>query len=390
MGSSGERFVGVGEILRHATHARSDRERPMTLSLGPPLPKPASRLPSPETGPANELARSDQMAPPRSRYSLWSLLAISWLLPLAVLGTAGWQTWEYEVAEAEERATATLQMVEQHVRHVFDTQVLVLDWLRDRAQGLSWEEIERLRSFHDLLMLLEGDYDQIDGIYMTDATGRVRINSHEFPLVRSLEISDRDYFRALAAGETPLAFSDAYAGRWNGSVAFRVARPLRESDGTFNGLAAISVHVEFFERFFETVVGPRDMSIILMREDGQVLASFPPTATPARGEERQRSRQQAAENVQASDGFGRLTRLDTVAGYPVVLIYSAPYSAVRSEWFKVFAVYSLVALISACVLSGLTFAAIRGDQREKQAVAAWQREQLQRLDAEADTRRMSK
>lgn len=382
--------MGGGEIVQHPTHARSDGERPVKLSLGPALPKPAMPLPSPETEPAKGLPRSGPMAPPRPRSSLWALLAICWVLPLAVLAMAGWRTWQFEVTKAEERATATLRIVEEHVRKVLSTQVLVLDWLRDREEGLSWEEIEHSRSFYDLLVLLERDYEEIDGIYLADATGHVRINSKQFPLERTLDLSDRDYFRALAAGGTPLAISDAYAGRWNGALSFRVARPLRTPDGVFSGMVAVSVHLEYFERFFETVAGSGDISVILMRGDGRVLASFPRTAAPAQGEKRGLSGQQPAENVEAPNRFGRLTRVDAVTGYPVMLLYAIPYSAIFDQWSKVFGVYSFVALISACVLSGLTFTAIRGEWRERQAIAAWQREQLQRLGAEAETRRMGK
>lgn len=61
-----------------------------------------------------------------------------------------------------------------------------------------------------------------------------------------------------------------------------------------------------------------------------------------------------------------------------------------AEWRQNFTLYGLVALFSACILSSITYIAMRGEQRGRAAVAAWQREQLQRLDAEADARRLGK
>lgn len=323
------------------------------------------------------------------------LVILSCLLPLLVLAMAGWRSWEFDRAETSDRAAATLGILEEHVRKVLDTQVLVLDWLGDRAAGLSWEEIEHSRSLYELLAFLEKNYEQIDGIFITDATGRVRVNSHQFPLERTLLLADRDYFQALSTGGVPLFISASYVGRWNGAVSFRVARPLLTPDGAFNGVVALSVHIDYFERFFQKVVGSTGSAVTLMRDDGQVLAKFPQTAPTAQVEDWRASAQQGTENVReihtsVAEGVSWLTAVHAVAGYPIMLIYRIPQSVIFAGWFNNFTLYGLVALISACVLSSVTYIAIRGERRERTAVAAWQLEQLQRLGAEADARRLGK
>jgi two-component system NtrC family sensor kinase len=323
------------------------------------------------------------------------LLALSCLLPLLVLAMVGWRSWEFERAETAERAAATLGILEEHIRKVLETQVLVLDWLGDRAEGLSWEEIERAQPLYELLAFLDKNYVEIDGIFLIDAMGRVRINSHQFPLERTIVLADRDYFRALSTGRVPLFVSASYAGLWNGALSFRVARPLRSPDGAFRGVVALSVHIDYFERFFQRVVGSTGSAVMLMRDDGQVLAKFPPTAPTVQVEDWRASAQQGTENVReihpfVSEGVSWLTAARAVAGYPVMLIYRIPQSVIFAEWFNDFALYGLVALISACVLSSVTYIAIRGERRERTAVAAWQLEQLQRLGAEADARRLGK
>jgi two-component system, NtrC family, sensor kinase len=323
------------------------------------------------------------------------LLALSFLLPLLVLAMVGWRSWEFERAETAERAAATLGILEEHVRKVLETQVLVLDWLGDRAEGLSWEEIERAQPLYELLAFLDKNYVEIDGIFLIDAMGRVRINSHQFPLERTIVLADRDYFRALSTGRVPLFVSASYAGLWNGALSFRVARPLRSPDGAFRGVVALSVHIDYFERFFQRVVGSTGSAVMLLRDDGQVLAKFPPTAPTVQVEDWRASAQQGTENVReihpsVSEGVSWLTAARAVAGYPVMLIYRIPQSVIFAEWFNDFALYGLVALISACVLSSVTYIAIRGERRERTAVAAWQLEQLQRLGAEADARRLGK
>lgn len=339
----------------------------------------------------------DFVARPMRASALRILLVLSCLVPLVVLAIAGWRSWEFERAEATDRAAATLGVVEEHVRKVLDTQVLVLDWLRDRIGGSSWDEIERSQPLYKLLALLDNNYAQVDGIFLIDAAGRVRMNSHEFPLKRMLMLADRDYFQALSKGGGPLFISGPYVGRWNGAFSFRVAQPLLATDGTFRGVVALSVHVEYFERFFQSAVGSTGGTVTLMRDDGRVLAAFPSAASAEQREGWTPSARQKNENVRdppsstsAAGGLGQLTMVRVVDGYPVVLTRHIPQSVIFAEWSKHFAVYGVVALISACILSSVTYIAIRGQRREGAAVAAWQREQLQRLGAESDARRLSK
>jgi signal transduction histidine kinase len=318
------------------------------------------------------------------------------LIPLAVLALAGWQSWEIERAETAQRARTTLRLLEEHVRKVLDTQVLVLDWLRDRTPRSSWRDIERSRPLFQLLAFLDQRYAQIDGIFLADAEGRVHMNSHEFPLRRTIRLADRDYFQALATRDAALSISAAYPGRWNGAVSFHVARPLRAADGTFKGVVALSVHRDYFEQFFARLVGASGTAVTLALQDGRILASFPQSA-PANESEVLRIPAASAESAVevdsgvSADGDRRwLTLVHAVAGYPVVLVYRVPEAAMLAEWRKDFTRYGVVALFSACILSCMTYIAMRGVQGERAAVAAWQREQMQRLDAEADARRLGK
>jgi signal transduction histidine kinase len=164
-------------------------------------------------------------------------------------------------------------------------------------------------------------------------------------------------------------------------------------DGAFRGVAAVSVHVDYFERFFQNVVGSTGLSLELMRDDGRVLATFSPRASSGESDDRHPSAQRANEAVGQSPRYtnaDELTLVRAVSGYPIVLIYHIPQSVIFAAWSKDFAVYGLVALFSASILSSVAYIAIRGHRRERAAVAAWQREQLKRLGAEADARRLSK
>ncbi|HKW52043.1 MAG TPA: cache domain-containing protein, partial [Stellaceae bacterium] len=323
--------------------------------------------------------------------ALRTLLVLSCLLPLLVLALASWRSWYFERAEAEDGAASTIGLLEEHVRKVLDTHVLVLNWIADRTEGWSWNDIERSRQLFELLAFLDKNYAQIDGIFMADASGLLRIDSHHFPLQRHIELADRDYFQALSAERQPLFISAAYPGRWNGAVSFRVARPLDSAGGAFKGVVGLSVHIDYFEQFFQRLVGDSGSAVLLMRDDGKVLAKFPPTAAEVSAWPPPAGAGQGREiRTAVSEGVRSLTAIHPVEGYPIVLVYRLPQSVIFDAWVKNFTLYGIVALISACVLSSVTYVAIRGQRRERTAVAAWQLEQLQRLGAEADARRLGK
>jgi signal transduction histidine kinase len=337
------------------------------------------------------------IAVPSRRFALWALLILSWVLPLGVLAGAGWWTWQVQVKESEERVRATLTIIEERVRNVFDTNVLALDWIRDRTAGLSWSEIEQSRSLAEFLDVVERDHDPISNIYMVDATGRMRINDHEFPMERTVRVDDRDYFKALATGESSLFISDLIRGRRSGMLAFNIARPRRAPDRSFDGLVAVGVRSDYFEEFLKSFVGTTGNSSTLSRRDGTILARYPTVAPGTRMDSGPLSLAALLANandvqtfVSPLDGVKRMLGVRVISGYPLAITYAIDQTTNVDEWFGNFRAFSVVGLASAFVLSIITIFALRGERRERKAVAAWQSEQLRRLDAEAAARRLSK
>jgi two-component system NtrC family sensor kinase len=337
------------------------------------------------------------IAAPSRRFSLWVLLILSWVLPLCILIGVAWSAWRIEVREAEEKVRATLTIIEERVRSVFATDVLALDWIDDRTAGISWDTIEHSRSLAQFLELIDRDYDQISNIYMVDATGLMRINDHEFPLERTIRVDDRDYFKALASGESSLFISELMRTRRSDILAFNVARPRWTPDHRFDGLVVVGIDSDYFVQFLKTFVGSTNNSVTLMRRDGALLARYPAVSLGARIENRPLApaalpddADGVREIVSPLDGVRRFLGVRVISGFPLVVTYGVEYAAIFDEWFTNFALYSVVGLSSACLLSILTIFALRGERRERSAVAAWQSEQSRRLAAEADARRMSK
>jgi two-component system NtrC family sensor kinase len=138
-------------------------------------------------------------------------------------------------------------------------------------------------------------------------------------------------------------------------------------------------------------------SVMLLRDDGVILAAYPPLPLGTRlnagpAAPRARAAEVAAIHtvVSPADGIKRLVGYRALAGYPVMVSYGVAYDTVVEAWFTRFALYGMVALAAAIVLSVSTLAALKGERRERVAVAAWQSEQVRRMAAEAEAQRMRK
>jgi two-component system NtrC family sensor kinase len=142
--------------------------------------------------------------------------------------------------------------------------------------------------------------------------------------------------------------------------------------------------------------GPHN-TVMLLRDDGVILAAYPAlplgtrvSAGPAVPRPRAADAAAIHTVVSPADGIKRLVGYRALAGYPVMVSYGVAYDTVFDAWFTRFALYGMVALAAAMVLSVSTLAALSGERRERVAVAAWQSEQVRRMAAEAEAQRMSK
>src|SRR5450830_524551 len=62
------------------------------------------------------------------------ITAVSWLIPLLLLGAVAWQIWQLEMKEFDERITSTLSILATETERVFENQEMALDWIDDRTK----------------------------------------------------------------------------------------------------------------------------------------------------------------------------------------------------------------------------------------------------------------
>ncbi|HEX7907452.1 MAG TPA: diguanylate cyclase [Paraburkholderia sp.] len=149
---------------------------------------------------------------------------------------------------------------------------VVLDAERPETWTLSPYLRERVLFDRGLGSPISGD------AYVLDAQGRVKA-SKSGNLYPGLSFAERDYFRVQQ--NNPLAdlyFSNPFHSQVrNGAFAVALSRRIDLPNGTFDGIAMVSIRIEYFEHLLDNVdLGPHGGGFIVL-DNGTLLASRPPS-----------------------------------------------------------------------------------------------------------------
>ena len=139
------------------------------------------------------------------------------LLPTIFIGVTSWRSLRRHFADAEDRLSRTLSVVHEHAVKVFETQELVALQVDTLLDGLTDEEVQsRERALNTRLKTLIAALPHIQDVWVLDKNGHPLLTGTIFPAPRTLDLSDREYFRVqrddiIRPGETYV--SDVLRGR---------------------------------------------------------------------------------------------------------------------------------------------------------------------------------
>ncbi len=216
---------------------------------------------------------------PKSRTVLWPLqllLVASLLGPALFFAYTAWDDYQRIVQHSDERIVRALDVVQEHSLKAFQTIERTIAETNEVMRGLSPEQIQaeearlqrRLRRTQDTL-------PQIEAIWVFDKAGHPLVSSTILPVPRDLDNSERDYFKAQV-GEDAGTFIGRPITAKIGNVNFFVVSQRRpSSDGSFDGIVAISVRPEHFRDYYTRISRGLADAISLIRGDGVFLARYP-------------------------------------------------------------------------------------------------------------------
>jgi two-component system NtrC family sensor kinase len=335
------------------------------------------------------------------------LLVASIVGPTLILFGVGWVTYKTAFADAENEIIRTSEVAREHASKVFDSFRLVSDRVQELLDGLDDAAIAASEpALHDKFTRLIRNLPQIQSFIVLGGDGRPQVATARFPVDRSQDFSDRDYFNVLKDPAVATYFSRVQVSRFTGETFFGWGEARRGPLGEFDGVIDIAISPEFFRQFYETLVsefskGADGRVVTMIRADGQLLVRYPAFpgnpgivpgtnpffaaihANPERGVYTNRS-------VVDAGAPERLYAFHKVPGHPIYIVAARTISAIWSGWLREMLGYFAVTLVGTIILFWATMSTFRGARREHRALTQLNAEMARRLAAEDQLRQAQK
>ncbi|HEY0836370.1 MAG TPA: ATP-binding protein [Azospirillum sp.] len=318
---------------------------------------------------------------------LWGLPLASMTVPLLLLAAVAWHDHRETFAQAQRHVERNAAVLYEHTLRAFETFAYVHDEIDNHIAGLSWDQIAASEDIKQHLRRAEEAFPQIGSLWLIDPDGRMRSSSVD-RAIQGLDLSDRDYFRALKSGAERYV-SQTNIGRVSGVPVFSVTRRRSAPQGTFDGVISVAVHMPDFQEVFSRAAAVPADAVSLVREDGTILGRYPDgkliRLTPESGfmQAIARSPQGGSfRTVSQGDGVERLFEYRKLGSAPVYINYGRSVDAVRAEWRSHVLFYALFAVPSALLLGLVSWLVIRKERSEREARARAAAETVRRQRAE--------
>ncbi len=320
---------------------------------------------------------------------LYWLFFASAVLPLSFVTIIGWRTYQLALEDAQNLVQRTVDVLHENTLKVFETQELILDQVMLALQAT---EVSGSLDLEKRMKELEGR-SQVASIWVLDRFGNVRASSTS--ATPGLNGSDRDYFQAHIVADAGTYIGRAFVGRATGQRSFGFSRRLSNQDGSFAGVASISVSSSYFSDFFHRAVPNIDHLALLIRSDGQVLARDPPDFTPLPPDDPLLRATALADGgvmwrMSHVDGLERLYAYRRVTGHPLIVSVAVPRAAILGPWLASLFFDLVVTGVIVVALAALLAFALIETRRESTALGRLSDEALRRERIEEQLRRSQK
>ena len=304
------------------------------------------------------------------------LMAMSVLVPIIGIGIVIWHDRDAVLQAAERHVEQSVDVLHEHTLKVFEIHDLVLDKVAMRIDGLDWATIGSSPAIADFLAGTVAHIRHIHTIWLIDRDGKVRVSSDPSQDIAGLTVEDREYFRAERDAPGATFISKPYTGRLRHTQLFGVARRRSAESGAFDGVIRISVPVDYFEHLFTNIETDEQHRVVLLRADGEVLASDPPPPGEVSRFPQSSLLMQAIESgspshswqVSPMDGREHLFSWRKLGRYPVYVAYAIDKEVALRPWYKHVRLYSLIGLCAATTLFLISWLALRYTRREQDLV----------------------
>ncbi|MEA2831144.1 MAG: hypothetical protein QOF22_1892 [Bradyrhizobium sp.] len=282
------------------------------------------------------------------------------LVCVAILTLSGWRelvSRNTELKNSEADMSNLARSLTQHAEDTFEiADTILIDVVyRLEHEGTAPSAIARLQTFLDLR---KATLTRMRGLFVYGEDGHWLLTTENINL-DGLNNSDRSYFRRhRESADRDTLIGKPVRSRSGGQWIITLSRRFNHPDGSFAGVALMSVDVAYFSQFYAQFdVGPNG-AMALLSADGIVLARSPDdgsyvgrdmAATPLFRSPRLPAG--AYQFTSALDGVQRLSFYKRSDRYPIMVLATEAKDDVLAPWRKqvrvrVAVVLALVALIA--------------------------------------------
>ncbi len=316
-----------------------------------------------------------------SRAVIW--LAVSALLiAMALFGMELVVGRDRVMDRAASDARAGARQLAEHAAKVIGTHALILKNTEWVLQNEGWDGMVATSSLHDWLRHMATEAPEVQSYWLVDAKGDVRINTLRWP-AQPLNVADRPYFTIHLDHREEPYIGNRMIGRIQPEIFFPISQRIQGRDGSFQGVAQVSLRPSYFESFYASVALLPGTEVMLVRDDGTVLARHPSAPATelelpvAAGLLAQAGQPATSGTVgdrlfSAASPFDGGRRYYAIAGVdrlPIKVIYGLSQEHLDDAWLQSALGHIGFALVATMLLLPLAAIAMRQTRQAEQAQA---------------------
>lgn len=262
---------------------------------------------------------------------------------VAILVLSGWREWESRQAtlkNAEIDMANLARSLTQHVDDTFEIADNTLTVLVNQLEleGTSPAAMAKVQVF----LKRRNPSTRVRGVFVYDDTGRWLVTTEQVDNIAALNNSDRDYFKAHRASPSRgTLIGRPVKSRSGGQWIVTASRRFNHPDGSFAGVALVTIDVDYFAYFYQQFdIGPNG-SIALLSADGIILARSQDnnnhigrdmSGTPLFRDLKSRPAAAAYSFTSPLDGLQRLSFYRLSSRYPIMVLATQAQDDVLASW----------------------------------------------------------
>ncbi|MBR0684914.1 diguanylate cyclase [Bradyrhizobium manausense] len=329
----------------------------------------------------------------KTRLPLWAAGFVA-LICMTILGLSAWREWETrntELRNAEIDVANLAHSLIQHADDTFELTDTILVGLVHRLEldGLGPDTISKLQTY----LPTRKSSDRIRGIFVYDETGRWLATTEQIDF-SGLNNSDREYFRQHRdSPDKGTLIGRPVKSRSGGQWIITASRRINHPDGSFAGVALLTIDVAYFAKFYERFDFGPNGSVSLLNNAGIMLVRTRDESGAFVGRDLSNapllknweSRPAAAVYYFKSplDGVQRLSYYQRSSRYPLFVLASKSKDDVLAPWRHAAATRAIVVFGLVLLIAVIGFYLVRQlSQRQRMAQVLVAKEANFRLLAE--------